>query len=161
MIRHLIVLAVLLQCCWMAGCGGGGPKPPETVPTFPVTGVVKIDGKPTPMVRVLLFPIDKIPEWFDPRLAAPHWAATDPEGKFKITTYVSGDGAPVGEYAVFFHWEGNPKIVPLGDPDEIPVDPVAAKFNAKYANLMKPQLPTVKVEEGKPTDMGTLELTSK
>jgi hypothetical protein len=161
MIRHLIVLAVALQTCWLLGCGGGGPKPGEAVPTFPVTGVVKIDGTPTPMVRVLLFPIDKIPEWFDHRVAAPHWAQTDPEGNFKITTYNAADGAPAGEYAVYFYWEGTPKMVPLSDPDEVAVDPVAAKFNAKYANLMKPQLPTVKVEDGKPTDMGTLELTTK
>lgn len=159
MTRQLIVLGVALQLSWFAGCGG--PPEPETIPTFPVTGVVNIDGKPTPMVRVLLFPVEKKPEWIDPRLAAPHWGNTGPDGKFQITTYSSGDGAPVGEYLVFFCWEGNPPVVPLSNPDEPPIDPIAAKFNGKYGNAMKAQVPNIKVVEGQPTDVGTLELTTK
>lgn len=156
--RHLLVMALAVQAFWLTGCG---PKPPEIPPTFPITGTVTIDGKPTPMVQVLMWPIDKMPEWIDTRLQAPHWANTDPEGKFKITTYNAGDGAPPGEYNVFFYWEGNPKVVALANPDEPELDPVAVKFNAKYTNAMKPQLPTIKVEDGKPTDVGTWELTTK
>jgi hypothetical protein len=159
MMRPLLLFAFLLQTCWLAGCGG--PKPPEVPPTFPITGIVTIDGKPTPMVRIMLFPTDKTPDFFDPNTGAPHWANTDPEGKFSITTYNSGDGAPPGEYNVLFFWEGNPKVVPLADPDQPQVDPAAAKFNAKYSNPRKPQLPAVKVEDGKPTDVGTWELTAK
>jgi len=161
MIRHLTVFAVAFQTCWLVGCGGGGPKPGETVPTFPVTGVVKIDGKPTPMVRVMMFPLDHMPEWIETNGGAPHWANTDPEGKFQITTYNAGDGAPAGEYALFFYWEGIPTNVGLVNPDEPPLDPQSQKFNAKYLNAQKPQISGIKVEEGKPNDLGTLELTTK
>ncbi|MGD9855501.1 MAG: hypothetical protein AB7U20_11195 [Planctomycetaceae bacterium] len=158
MVRVWIASLFVMAACWLTGCSG--KKMPETVPTFPVSGTVHIDGKPTGAVRVMMYPAEKPPEFIDPNVGAPHQSVTDPAGKFQITTYFQGDGAPVGSYVVFFYWEGNPKVTPFAIPDEMPVDPVAARFNKKYANAVRPQQQAT-VEEGKPTDLGVLELTTK
>lgn len=160
MVRNLLVVVVLASTCWLAGCSSGA-KPPETVPTFPVSGVVHIDGKPAAAVKVMLFPADKLPEGYDPNVGSSHQGLTDPEGKFKITTYYAGDGAPVGEYVTSFHWAGNNIGAQLTDPDAPTVDPTTARFNKKYGDPWKPQVPNVKVEDGKPTDVGTLDLKTK
>lgn len=154
MIRYPVVLVC---ACWLAGCSDDEP---QMEPTFPVSGIVQIDGKPTEGVRVMMFPADKIPDWVDPNLGALHQATTDAQGKFEITTYKTADGAPAGNYVVCFYWEGNPKVVPFANPDEPAIDPVAATFNRKYGNPAKSEIkPTV--EEGKPTDLGTLQLTTR
>jgi hypothetical protein len=158
MVRYIVVLALAIGVCLPAGCARR--KGPKREPTFPVSGVIKIDGTPTPMVRVFMFPEDKLPEWFEPLRGAPHFATTDNDGKFKISTYESGDGAPAGKYVVCFYWEGNPKVLPFSNPDEPPVDPTAAKFNKKYGQPHQSQI-KVTVEKGKATDMGTLDLTTK
>jgi hypothetical protein len=76
----------------LAGCGGD-----DTRKTYPVTGTLTIDGKPAdPGVLVYLHPQyeekDKFP--IHPK------GETDAAGKFQITTYNSGDGAPEGAYLV-------------------------------------------------------------
>src|SRR5262245_52695323 len=123
MVRQPIVVACAVGAYVLAGCSDDEP---QMEPTFPVAGVVQIDGKPTPAVRVMMFPSDKVPDFVDPKLGALHQATTDDSGKFQITTYKSGDGAPVGSYVVCFYWEGNPKVVPFANPDEPLIDPVAA-----------------------------------
>jgi hypothetical protein len=160
MVRNFAVALLLLQVCWLTGCWKSA-KPPETVPTFPVSGTVHIDGKPASGVKVMIFPANKLPEGYDPNRGSPHSAFTDLEGKFKITTYFKDDGAPVGEYVMVFYWTGNNIGATLADPDEPTLDPASTSFNRKYGDPWKPKVPNVKVEDGKPTDLGTLELTSK
>jgi 5-hydroxyisourate hydrolase-like protein (transthyretin family) len=157
MVRHLIVFAVAIEVCWLAGCSR--PKGPKLEPTFPVSGVVQIDGKPTAAVHVFLFPADSAPMGFDPRLGSPHSATTDADGKFKITTYNTGDGAPAGSYVLGFYWEGTPKVVPFSNPDEPKLDPVAVRFNRKYGNPQKSEFKAT--VERKSVDLGKLELTTK
>lgn len=79
----------------MAGCGGSDETGPVEV--VPVTGQIIYDGKPAAGVRVVLVPIDapsppRIPQFAN--------GMTDAEGKFKLTTYTPGDGAPEGGYQV-------------------------------------------------------------
>lgn len=161
MIRRRFVLLAVIQMFALGGCWGGNTYEPETPPTAPVTGTVTLDGKPTPGILVLLFPADNPPDVVDPNVLSLSRGGTDANGKFEITTFKSGDGAPVGEYLVAFYWAGNPKIDPLANADEQPVDPAAAKFNKKYGNASKSILDPVKVEEGKPVDLGVIELKSK
>src|SRR6478736_1752146 len=76
----------------LAGCGATGP-----VRCHPVSGQVTYDGKPAAGVRVYLMPtsapmVPVIP-------ANPH-AVTGPDGRFKLSTYADGDGAPEGGYQV-------------------------------------------------------------
>ena len=158
MIRCLVLSAILIPAFWLAGCSG--PKDPKREPTFAVTGVVQIDGKPTPSVQLFVFSADKAPEVINNLLGAPHMATTDSKGKFQISTFATGDGAPVGNYVIAFYWQGNQMPSALGDPDDPKLDPAATKFNMKYGSPSKSQF-KVTVEQGKPVDLKTLELTTK
>ena len=64
----------------------------------PASGVVLIDGRPQEKLSVLFFPAG----------GRPAAGITDAEGRFRLTTFESGDGAVVGEHAV--------TITPMEDP---------------------------------------------
>lgn len=157
MVRCLVLSAVMVQAFCLVSCSRA--KGPERLPTIPVTGVVQIDGKPTSLVQLFMFPADKAPEGLG-NTGALHSGTTDSAGKFKITTYDSGDGAPVGNYVIAFHWRGDQVPSLLGDPDQPKLDPVATRFNAKYGSPARSEF-KVTVEQGKPVDLKTLELTTK
>ena len=79
-------------------------------------------------------------------------ANTDAEGKFKVSTYESGDGIPEGTYAVTFMWgQVNLMTMSYGGPD---------KLNDRYSD---PETSTFKVtvKRGEPANMGKLLLTTK
>lgn len=82
--RHLwIALSLLIV---IAGCGDGRPA------LFPVQGkVVYSDGQPVRQANVEFVPQSIGPS---PR------GKTDHQGRFKLGTYESADGAPVGDYRV-------------------------------------------------------------
>ncbi len=75
--------------CLLVGCGKSG------VPTYPVSGqVVLKDGSTLPMGgRVVFELVDS-----DPLLQAKGYFESD--GRFQLTTFENGDGAPAGEYQV-------------------------------------------------------------
>src|SRR5262245_6060186 len=80
----------------LAGCGTSGP-----VACHPVSGQITYDGRPAVGVRGYLMPtsapiVPQIP-------ANPH-AVTEADGRFKVGTYGSEDGAPEGGYQVVLHW---------------------------------------------------------
>lgn len=162
MLRRIAVLAYVLQLAWLTGCGPKAAPPPVTPPTFPVTGTIHIDGKPVAGVKVMLFPGTDQIKVYDPIMGSPHQGTTDDTGKFAITTFYANDGAPVGDYQVLLYWPGELTIMPLGgDPDSPQaLPPAAVRFNKKYSDQHKPYK-TIKVEDGKPLDLGTLELKTK
>lgn len=93
--RALAGLAALALLA-LAGCGDAG-----TIRCHPVNGQVIYDGKPAAGVRVYLLPtsapmVPEIP-------ANPH-GVTGPDGRFTLTTYKDGDGAPEGGYQVVLSW---------------------------------------------------------
>lgn len=77
-----IVAALVLAGCWKTG------RPP----TYPVTGTVTWKGKPVEGAWVV----------FVPQEAGGQAAAgiTDAQGRYRLTTFVEGDGALEGEYRV-------------------------------------------------------------
>jgi hypothetical protein len=77
----------------LTGCGSSDGI--ERLPTVPVEGQIKFEGKPLAQADVVFHPQGVS----DPR-HAPARGKTDDSGNFKLTTYDSGDGAPVGSYAV-------------------------------------------------------------
>jgi hypothetical protein len=83
-------LAVLLA---LSGLSCGRPSPGK--PVFPVRGQVLLDGKPLPGAIVLFHPTG---EW-DPEEGHPR-AETGADGRFIVSTYGAGDGAPAGDYKV-------------------------------------------------------------
>ena len=71
-----------------AGCGGSGPAPPKIAP---VTGMVRYNGVPVRDAYV------KFSQEGCPVIAG---GFTDDRGRFELTSYESGDGAPVGDNKV-------------------------------------------------------------
>jgi hypothetical protein len=88
-----LVLAVLLALP-AAACSDN----PDRMRTYPVTGRVLLNGKPLAGATVCLIPgeRDKYPR------ERPS-GTTDKEGKFQLSTYVTDDGAPVGDYGVIVY----------------------------------------------------------
>ncbi len=104
----------ILVCCGVAGCA---PSNPWDTP-YPATGSVTFKGKAVENAELTLFPTDpKAPETVRPR------ARTTADGKFVVTTYQEGDGAPVGQYKVtIIHNEvAVSKDTIVAKPNDLPV----------------------------------------
>ena len=85
--RLPVELALLLIAgVLVSGCG------PRQEPVYPVSGQVLWSGKPLADAVVVLHPEDGT------RRSLTAW--TDASGRFQLTTYQPGDGAPVGTYLV-------------------------------------------------------------
>ena len=94
--RHVMQLTTLVVVGagmgLVAGCGNDLPQQK----TYPVTGSVTLDGRPLAGATVVFHAVDKSNfKWGE----LPQ-GTTDQQGKFKLFTYSSEDGAPVGEYTV-------------------------------------------------------------
>ncbi len=140
-----LVGALPLTLAVLAGCKeefANGPR----VPTFPVTGQVLVDGKPAAALSVRCEPtFEKAPE-------VPSSAAfTTDDGKFAISTFESGDGAPAGKYKVVFFWgQFNLMSGQYGGPD---------KLRDRYR---KPENSQWEITVGsEPIDLGKIELSTK
>jgi hypothetical protein len=129
----------------IASCSSRDPNWKET---FPVTGEVYVDGQPAAMLQVALHDrvgIDKSQPTFSSTF-------TGNDGRFALSTYEDGDGVPAGEYAITFLWgELNMFSMQYGGPD---------KLRGQYSDPKKTTF-EVKVEPGKPTDLGRIELSTK
>ena len=84
--QGMLGLAVLSLVC--AGCGGGDKG---GVPVYPITGTVKMFGKPLPKATVAFAPQGDQPTAV---------GTTDEDGSFVVTTYEYGDGAAEGTFSV-------------------------------------------------------------
>ena len=85
MLRFSSLLLICLMGCSSAGSGA--------LPLHPVTGTLKVDGKPLEATSVALMPVDIASK------AKPAVGMTDKDGNFKIAT--NGDrGAAAGSYKV-------------------------------------------------------------
>ncbi|XZE19662.1 carboxypeptidase-like regulatory domain-containing protein [Pirellulaceae bacterium SH449] len=83
----LFGLALLIGLGLLLGCGPSNP------PTYKVSGVVSLDGQPVPGATITF-----IPEMGTD--TQPAVGTSDHEGKYSLTTFVSGDGAMKGMYTV-------------------------------------------------------------
>ena len=86
----------LLGMMAVAVCAGCGERLPETVP---VHGTVTWQGKPLTDGRVVLHP--KHAGEGAPR--RPATALLDDQGRYRVSTFRTGDGAMPGEYYVLVH----------------------------------------------------------
>ncbi len=135
----LLLLAVLFCSC--------NSRDPNWKETFPATGEVYVDGQPAARLRVTCVDVNGM----DKENPTTSSATTDEEGKFEISTYEKGDGLPEGEYALTFMWGELNSISGYGGPD---------KLKNKYSDPKKSEHKFT-VEEGKPTDLGRIELKTK
>jgi hypothetical protein len=114
----VVLLAVLL-----AGCSDS----PARKKVYPVEGKLTFNTEPMAGAMVTFHPAGDA----DPRaLRAQATAAAD--GSYKLTAYVSGDGAPAGEYVVTVYWPGKRAGKPKG-PDEEETDMPPDRLNRRYA----------------------------
>ena len=74
----------------------GGPREE----TSPITGIIHVDGKPVGDLQIKAIP--ETPEGVNETFTIAGF--TDPEGKFSLSTYEAGDGAPEGDYKLIFMW---------------------------------------------------------
>jgi hypothetical protein len=95
----LVCVAGIAIALPAGGCGKGDGK--RTV--YPVTGKVLIDGQPGSEARLFFSPTNEADT-----MAPKPTAVTDSQGNLIVTTYVTGDGAPEGEYKIGLEW---PKMV--------------------------------------------------
>lgn len=91
LIKKLRTFVLLASLSLLAGCGSDGPKPPEKLPTVPVTGTITLNGKPLAETSISLHHAEG--------KVAPR-GLSDKSGNFSISTYGNNDGAPAGTYKV-------------------------------------------------------------
>jgi hypothetical protein len=92
--RACFVCVALALAALCPACAKGGRKP-----VYPVQGQVLVKGRPAAQAQVTFHPVaDGGPEAVRPV------GHVDPQGRFRLTTYAEGDGAPEGEYRVTVQW---------------------------------------------------------
>ena len=89
--RSSMIAPVAVASLALIGCGGE-PK------LVPVTGLVRLDGKPVDGVRVYFWPLEQSAKMSVNQLAI---GFSDKEGKFSLRG-TNGDGIAAGEYKVTF-----------------------------------------------------------
>ncbi len=91
--RPLFAAALGVVLAFGARCGNSGPK------LYPVTGTIKVDGKPAGDALVFLHRQGRD----NPNEPVPY-GKCGPDGTFTVTTSKEGDGAPPGEYVLTVVW---------------------------------------------------------
>lgn len=132
-------MAILVTSC------GGGRKS-----CYPVSGTILVDGKPAADCMIQFYSADEA-DHDGPNRVLP-LAMADENGKFKISTFESNDGAPAGEYEVTFTWRVRSGLLKnqFDGPD---------RLKGKYATK---ELSKIKVMiEKKAQELPTFELTTK
>lgn len=143
---RLVFVLVLTLGVLLGGCAE--TKHGNRIETYPLTGKVLVDGKPVGLIKVTVHDVAGV-NAEHPTFPTTY---TDDEGKFSLSTYEAGDGVPAGEYVVCFYWgEYNLMSRDYGGKD---------KLGDRYRDPKTSPI-RVQVEEGKPADMGTIELSTK
>jgi hypothetical protein len=132
------MVGVSLSVC---SCGPQG-RPRQT--TYPVTGIVTVDGTPTGQVRIFAEP--KVQA--DPNYPVGPSGITKDDGSFELYSYEPGDGVPPGDYTLIFRWQERQGFGWAG-PD---------KLKDRYTAQNTPFKLTV--VDG-PKDLGKVELTTQ
>jgi hypothetical protein len=143
--QYAFACLTLSVCLSSWGCG---PKYPNEKAVYKIQGSVSVDGAAVPEIQVAMHP--ETPSNAKPPTFPQGF--TDAEGKLRISTYAEGDGAPAGDYKVtFIHQEYNIMSRNFSGPD---------KLKKKYADPKTTPF-SISIGEGKPNDLGKIELTTK
>lgn len=141
-------LSVMLLGLAISGCGPANIQQP----TYPVTGEVKLDGKPVKGALVVFHAVDQSKfKWQE----IPQ-GTTDDQGRFQLFTYASNDGAPAAEYKVGIAIMG---VADEDGGDQVKRDRPSVRIPAKYAEPTTSGL--VATVEKRSTTLPPFELSSK
>lgn len=132
--RFLLAAACLPLC---AGCGEDWQAE-----TYPAHGRIAINGEPPAGAIVELRSVHAQPDVRDSR----PWGVVDAEGRFVLSTYEAGDGAPRGEYKVIIRW-----------PPDVTQPSLADRLGGAYATSDKSQW-SVSIEEGE-NELPSIDIT--
>ncbi len=130
--------SVLVLALLATGCSSKGDRPP----TFAAHGLVFVNGQPAAGAKVQLNGLG------DEELAklCPH-AIVAADGTFQLTTFKTGDGAPLGTYAVTITWAAAPQPGHEEGPD---------RFRGRFADPRRP-VREVQIHRGD-NDFGRMDL---
>jgi hypothetical protein len=132
-------------CLMLCGCG---TKHGDRLAVHPVGGKLLVAGKPAVHAQVILYPVAGA-EKLDPSQVRPR-AAVEADGSYHLTTFVTRDGAPVGDFAVTVIWPG-PRVKGQGE-DE----PGPDRLQQRYGD---PKKPAASVHIGsETTELATIDL---
>ncbi|QDT64380.1 hypothetical protein [Calycomorphotria hydatis] len=122
------IYGLLILIPIVAGCG----EAENSLKTFPATGTILVKGKPEAGINVQFVNKDGSNS-IENILPTGN---TDAEGKFVVSTFKTGDGLPVGDYAVTLRWiRQTPSSEQKATKDRIPgFDPPADVFGGKFNN---------------------------
>lgn len=116
-------ITILGMATGLAGCGESKLR------VYPVAGKLVWGGEPVPGALVILRPTGKpLPEKLVPS------ATTDAAGNFKITSYASSDGAPVGDYVATAVWL---KLVDKGEQSHAGPNVLPAEYSKAETSPLK------------------------
>lgn len=127
MLRRLLCCGLLLPL--VIGCGGNGNPPTENV-----SGTVTLDGNPVEGATVAFIPDDSAN-------GKPAVGRTDASGKFKLTSFESGDGAMLGSYKIQVDKYDTPDggVNPYGPPPEDNPPPPNRKLTEEEEQALQAQ----------------------
>lgn len=151
------LLSIGVVCC-LAGCGESKKAPknatqlPPKQEVIPVKGVIHVNGAAGERVHCRLVPIILGDGIESPNVAGEMIAISNIDGEFNFRKYEGEDGVPAGKYFLTFTWPTMSMSTRgkggLGQNDQL-----KGKYASIDGNTQK-----VVVEQGKPVDLGTIEL---
>ena len=142
--------AICLATGMLLGCESERPAGP---PVFPVQGELRFDGEPMTGASVTFHRTGEGAETgsYYPR------ATVDEQGVYRLSTFVSDDGAPAGDYVVTVYWP-DPKVVardPYGESEQLPPDLLRRRFATPEASNLRARIPTA------PTRLAPVDLSDR
>lgn len=149
LLRHLCRLLMLVPL--LIALEGCGKRADGRLKSYPVHGLVTVDGKPAKGIYIFLHPAAQPPT----HGIFPN-AISNEQGEYWISTYDAEDGAPLGEYAVTAKWPiGEGLMMHSESPDRLKgryADPAKSttKITVNEATRAKPnKIPPLAIA-GKP-----------
>jgi len=121
----IIRFCILFGICFACGCESKKKDRPEV---YPVRGSLFIAGKPAVDARVMLF---ATANGLLPNVYCPHGIVAA-DSTFHLTTFMTNDGAPAGDYAVTVVWPG-PRVKGQAEDEEGP-----DRLQGRYADFRRP-----------------------
>lgn len=132
-------------CLIFCGCGA---KHDNRIEVHPVSGKLLVAGKPAANAQVILYPAEAAGK-LDQSRVRPH-ATVEADGSYHLTTFVTRDGAPVGDFALTVIWPGPPVKSQVDD------EPGPDRLQQRYSD---PKKPAASVHIGtETTELATIDL---